>query len=421
MRILYIVSTFPTVSETFVLSQIAGAVRRGHDVQVYSLHLGDTSVLHPEVLADSLLHRVVVPPRREANWVRRCSHALRLAASVGRRRAAAALRSLNVVAYGREAASLELFFAASPLFKSDPFDIIHCHFGPCGLKALALRRLGAVDGKLVTTFHGYDVNVLPRRRGRQLYDPLFAAGDLFIVGSDFIRGRLLSLGADSSRVVKLPPGVSLARFDFRERRPDPDGSVRLITVGRLEEVKGVEYAIRAMTRLVDRFPRLRYQIVGDGSLRDSLKALVSTLRLEQWVEFLGRQPHDEVSRLCERAHIFVYSGVVGRNGAEEGLGMALLEAQASGLPVIASRVGGVEEAVPSGQSGVLVPPGDADALAEAISHLIQHPELWPGLGRSGRQHVQDNYDLEAINDHLGVLYERLVHDPAPPKRPQVRS
>jgi colanic acid/amylovoran biosynthesis glycosyltransferase len=408
MRILYMVGAFPTLSQTFILDQVTAMIDRGHEVLVYAQRY-DESVGDPGCAAAySLRPRTRIPPCQDPGWIARGRRGLALAATLGWRSPRRVLRCLDVVRHGRSAASLELLFAASPLIPERPFDVIHCHFGTNGLLAHQLQALGVLRGRIITTFHGYDVNVLPGQLGDRLYDELFRAGTVLTVNSEFLRQRLTGLGANPAQIVKLPPGVNPAAFPFRQRTPEADGSVRLITVGRLEEVKGVEYAIRAVRALLPRFPRLRYQVVGAGSLREPLIALAEDLGVSAHVDFAGARSHEHIAEMLDAAHLFVYSGVVGQDGAEEAHGVALLEAQAAGLPVVASRLGGVPESVPDGCAGVLVAPGDVEALASALAHLIERPELWPGMGAAGRRNVECNYDQRLLNDWLAELYERVA-------------
>ena len=176
--------------------------------------------------------------------------------------------------------------------------------------------------------------------GPQLYRRLFNEGELFTVGSEFIRHRIIALGAPEDRIVKLPMGVDLSRFRFAERSGSHDGEPRLLTVARLVEVKGIEYAIRAVASLKSKYPRIHYQIVGDGPLRRELEGMASRLDLTNKVEFLGALSQEKVIELYQGAQIFLLPSIVSKAGEEEGQSLALAEAQASGLPVIGTRTGG---------------------------------------------------------------------------------
>ena len=174
------------------------------------------------------------------------------------------------------------------------------------------------------------------------------------------------------------------------------------------EVKGIEFGIRAVAKILPTHPNIRYQIAGDGPLLSELKELAAKLGVADCVDFLGGQTQQEVRELYGTSHLFMLPGVVARDGAEEGQGLVLIEAQATGLPVLATRVGGIPESVLDGESGFLVSERDMDALAEKLTYLIEHPELWPGMGRVGRAYVERNFNVNELNDRLVGLYHGLL-------------
>src|SRR5207247_5934205 len=146
--------------------------------------------------------------------------------------------------------------------------------------------------------------------------------------------------------------------------PAPDGRGPVLFVGRLVERKGVAHLIEAIARLGSRGPRL--EIVGEGPERPGLEALAARLGVVDRVVFRGKIPPDELQASYARAAVCVLPSVLDARGDTEGLGVVLLEAMNHGTPVIASRVGGIPDIVEDGVSGLLVPPGDADALAAAV-------------------------------------------------------
>ena len=260
----------------------------------------------------------------------------------------------------------------------------------------------------MTTFHGYDVNKLPRIYGPQLYKTLFRNGEVFTVGSEFLKRRIIALGAPDNRIAKLPMGVDLSRFPFSERKRSNNGELRLLTVARLVEVKGIEYALHALVSLKEKYPGARYQIIGDGPLRAKLEALSSELGLAEKVDFLGELSRDVVVEKFMAAHAFILPSVVTASGEEENQSVALAEAQASGLPVIATAIGGNSEFIRDGLSGFLVPPRNSKALASSIEWFVEHPEAWGPMGRAGRVHVESLFGLERSNKRLLEIYHSAM-------------
>jgi colanic acid/amylovoran biosynthesis glycosyltransferase len=410
MKIAFFLLEFPVTSETFILNQIVGLIQRGHEIDIHAQSRAYQSDIAQHAAVDRyrLFDHVYFHPTPSPKFARLCSAATRLA-HWGWRRPAITLDSLNILRHGRAALNLTLIHDRLPALKTlRQYDVIHCHYGPSGRRAVAWRNFGAIRGPIITTFHGFDVNWLPRIEGPKLYKGLFREGEYFTVGSEFMKKRVIALGAPEDRILKLPMGVDLSRFRFTDRIETHDGELRLLTVARLVEVKGIEYAIRAVASLKSKYPRIRYKIVGDGPLRTALEGLVGFLGLGNHVEFLGALAQEKIIELYRDAQIFVLPSIVTDSGEEENQSVALAEAQASGVPVIGTRIGGNSDSIREGESGFLVPPRDFNALARAIDELAKRPEAWTKMGRVGRTHVEERFDLDGLNNRLVDLYRMVA-------------
>lgn len=409
MRIAFVLDQFPVLSQTFVLSQITGLIERGHEVAIYADRApARVDKTHSDVSRFELARRTTYGQAIPHALVPRLRSAVSRLVRWGWRHPLVAIDTLNVARYGRRALSLRVLHETFPARGSpEDYDVIHAHFGPNGVRALALRRGGSIRGPIITTFHGADVNRLPRLWGADMYRRLFARGALFTVGSEFMRRRVAALGAPEARIVTLPMGVDLTRLRFAERTLPRDGELRLLTIARLVEAKGVEHALRAVAIARRELPQLRYTIAGAGPLRESLEARARELGLERIVEFLGAVTQDEARSLYGRAHLFVLPSVVASSGDEEGQAVVLCEAQACGLPVVATAVGGVAESIVPDRSGLLVRQRDPEAMAAAIIELAVRSDEWSAMGRIGRRHVEQRFDLEALNDGLVEIYRQV--------------
>ena len=316
--------------------------------------------------------------------------------------------ALNPIRYGRDAASLRLFHEASSTIEEAKYDLVHCHFGPNGLRAVRLREIGALQGKIVTTFYGFDVSSYVASRGASVYAPLFAQGDLCIGITDRMRRRLIELGCPPDRALHLALGIDVAAFPYRPDLRRKDAPIRVLGVGRLVEKKGFETAIRAFALVARKHPEMRYTIVGDGDLRGRLQRLIRSLGLAEKVQLLGDMTDDEVRAQYAASDIFLLASQRASNGDEEGLPQVLLEAQAVGLPVVSTLHSGIGEGVLDGKSAFLVPEGNVEAVAERLEFLVEHPECWQAMGSAGRAFVEANYDVEASTDRLVRAYEQLL-------------
>lgn len=407
MKIAFILSTFPVLSETFILHQITGLLDLGHEVDIFAYCNPNQQKVHPDVEAYWLMERTHYL-NMPGNKVKRVLKALGLLAANFHKAPLRLLETLNVFKFGKEGLSLRLLYALVPfLGKEQGYDIIHCHFGPNGKIGVLLRDLG-VQGKIVVTFHGYDVSSYVRSKGNSVYDYLFRKADLFTVNSDFVKRRIIELGCDPGKIVKLPVGLPTEKFPFKKKELPPKGCVKVVTVARLTEKKGLEYSIEAIAKVMKKHPNVEYNIAGNGPLRSQLESLISELSVEEHVKLLGWQDQDEIRRLYQESHIFVLASVTARNGDQEGQGLVLQEAQGMGLPVVSTLHNGIPEGVLDGQSGFLVPERDVNALAQRLEYLTEHPEIWPAMGRAGRQFVEEHYDVHKLNRRLVRIYEGLV-------------
>lgn len=408
MKIAFIVDVFPNLSsDTFILNQITGLLDRGCEVDIYAKFSLSPSRLQPDVIKYNLLDRTFYFANgKPGSMLQRAVKAPALIIQNFHKNPAAVLKSLNVFSFGKEALSLSLLYLISSFLDKGPYDIIHCHFGPNGSRGVLLKALGVFKGKVITTFHGYDIR-LGLEEGPDIYRRLFREGDLFLSICDYNYKKLVSFGLDKNKIIRHPVGIDLNKFPFKWRSDKFPGMkpVKVLTVARLVRVKALENGIKAIHRVIQERPTLdlEYNIVGDGFLTEELNQLIHDLGLDGIVHLLGPKNGDEVMEIMKDSHIFILPSKV------EALPVSLMEAQAVGLPVIATAVGSVEDVIVNGKSGYCVPAMDIDALADKLSFLILHPEKWPVMGKIGRKHVEDNFDVNKLNDRLVDLFTKMVH------------
>jgi colanic acid/amylovoran biosynthesis glycosyltransferase len=200
-------------------------------------------------------------------------------------------------------------------------------------------------------------------------------------------------------------GIDCHRFGYQQRSTDHQRQpVRILSIARLVDEKGLEFGIRALHLLMKEMPHLqiRYDIIGEGRLRRHLQQLIDDCGLTSQIRLLGAKTQGEVIQSLRESDILLAPSMA------EALPVSLMEAHAVGLPVVATQVGSVDQIVQHGKSGFLASPGDVPALCRHLSDLIQHPEMRAEMGRCGRRHVEQHYDIERLNDRLVNLYENLL-------------
>ena len=404
MKIAFVVDAFPKLSESFVVSQITGLVDMGHDVHIFANVNPHEPEISNEVLQYGLDKKVVYVKADGSNkTIRRLKAAFSILANFFIA-PGAVLRVIRRLLSMSEGFSYRLLYYAIS-FIGKEFDIVHCHFGPAGNIGVFLRSVG-FDFKLVTTLHGFDVTTYIEQHGKEVYRELFDKGDVFTYNSEATRSKLFTLDCPVDRMVKLPMGIDIKHIEFSARCLGNDGRAEILSVGRLVDMKGREFAIRAVAMVADKFPNLRYNIVGDGPLRQSLQTLIDELGVGHIVKLLGWVSSSELEALYRSAHIFMHPSVKADNGNMEGQGVVLLEAQARGIPVLATDHSAFPETVVNGKSGFLVPERDVDALAERLDFLLANPAQWLKIGTAGRKHAE-KYDIDVLNKALEKIYISL--------------
>jgi colanic acid/amylovoran biosynthesis glycosyltransferase len=303
------------------------------------------------------------------------------------------------------------------LLASPNYDVIHCQFGTFALIAMILRDIGAIKGKLITSFRGYDISLFVQQNGKDVYNSLFAKGDFFLTNCEFFRQRAIKLGCQPEKIVVHGSGIDCRRFPFKARYPHTDGKIRIATTGRLIEKKGIEYGIRAIFQVSRIYPNIEYNIIGDGELKANLQQLIQSLQITKQVKILGWKTQPEIVEILDKTDIFIAPSVTAKDGNQDAPVNTLKEAMLMGLPVIATTHGGIPELVRDGISGCLVPERDTDAIAEKLTYLIEHPEIWPAMGHAGRADVEKNYDINKLNDELVRLYHQVIKNDLSPKNP----
>ena len=411
MRIAFIVDQFPALSETFILNQITGLIDRGHKVDIYCDRLGNTETIHPEVEQYNLLAHTYyssVP----TNLVVRATKAAWLLLLNWFKAPQVLLRALNFIKYNRSrygdiAGFLKPFYLLVPWLDHPDYDVILCHYGRNGLKATLFKDLGAIAGKIVVVFHGYDLSHYIGIHGADIYQHLFQTVDLLLPISQHWRQKLIALGSSPDKIVMHHMGIDPNKFQYIAPQSDR-ASMRLISVARLVGKKGLQYSIQAVAKLIPHYPQLRYQIVGDGLLKAELQQLIEQLNVTQNIELLGWKNQTEVAALIEQANIVLAPSVTGSDGDCEGIPVSLMESMAKGLPVISTLHSGIPELIEDGVSGYLLPEREVDELASKIKYLIANLDLRVKMGQAGRAKVMETYNIDLLNERLVEVLQQLI-------------
>jgi colanic acid/amylovoran biosynthesis glycosyltransferase len=271
------------------------------------------------------------------------------------------------------------------LLRRDP-DLMHIYFGNTGVHLLPL--IERWDRPCIVSFHGMDVQRRESERGYELrLRRLLRLVPIVLVRSRSIAERLIELECDPVKIRLNRTGIPLGDSPYYSRRAPVNGAWNVVQACRLVAKKGLPTALRAFAAFSQKFPNARFAIAGEGPLLGELQELVRQLRLEKTVSFVGFLNQSELRRLFENSHLFLHPSEVAVDSNQEGVPNSMLEAMASGLPIVATMHGGIPEAVTDGTNGLLVPERDHFRLANALIALVENPARWLEMGKSASRTV----------------------------------
>lgn len=288
------------------------------------------------------------------------------------------------------------------LIRRDP-DLMHIYFGNTGVHLLPL--IERWDRPCLVSFHGMDVQSRPDEPGYdQKLRRLLRIVPLVLVRSRSIADRLTVLGCDRSKIRLNQAGIPLSGFPYFNRTAPANGGWRLVQACRLIPKKGLPTALRAFARFAQTYPKARFTIAGEGPMRQTLAKIVHDLGLGEQVRFTAFLDQSQLRTLYEDSHVFVHPSELSEDGNQEGIPNSMLEAMASGLPVAATKHGGIPEAVIDGRTGYLVTERDDRALANALLKLTGDLTAWRKMGQAASAVVTEHFELAKQIEVLESCY-----------------
>jgi colanic acid/amylovoran biosynthesis glycosyltransferase len=366
MKIAYLVSRFPTVTETFVLREFSAVAAEGVDVELHALFPTNDAIVQPDA----------------APWVRRLQRpgagegAAALAWWFVRRplRTSATLATV-VAGHARRPGILARALATVPLaaaharrFQRAHVDHVHAHFANYPtLAAWVAHRLAGVSYSF--TPHAHDLFVHQAMLARKAADAAFV-----VAISEYNRRYLQQQAGADIDVPIVRYGIDPARFAFHVRPANGTAPPRIACVGRLFAYKGHAVLLRALADAPPPLAGAQLELVGDGPLRADLERDVAALGLRDRVRFHGAVPEPAVADVLARADVFALPSVISPDGDREGIPNALIEAMAAGLPAVSTYHSGVPELIEDGRTGYLAQPGDVDDLRAALVRALTEPD-----------------------------------------------
>lgn len=409
MRIAYVLLYYPYPTETFVANEIARLRRMGIDIDVCAL----LPLKQWYGVKVDATEGVIRPP----GVLSREFWSAQFAAIRENPRLYARLLRWGFLHGGRSpvdvAKQLVILMKAIGLagrLRRRGVSLVHSHFASLSsLGGLTVGRLLNVPFTL--TAHAYDIYQRPH-----LVPLLVAQADRVVAIARSNRNHILALcpRADPEQIEVIHCGVDLREFNPNVRERSSSEHVRILSVGRLTRKKGQRVLIEACRRMRDMGQSFECRIVGDGPLKAELEQAIESMGLRHRVRLEGHLPPSTVAGLLKSADIFVLPCQVDPGGDRDGIPVSLMEAMATELPVVTTPVSGIPELVRHGRNGLLVPPEDPPALADALMALARNAWLRRTLGRCGRETVAAEFNAARSAAQMARLFVRVAAKGAPP-------
>ncbi len=280
-----------------------------------------------------------------------------------------------------------LFF--DKFLKKHNINVMLANYGPMAVALIDICRKAGI--KLVVHFHGFDATTYEVIESyRESYKEMFEKVDAIVVVSNDMKQQLISLGAKEGKIYLNPYGVDIKKFDGA--KPETKGRI-YISVGRFTAKKAPQLTIRAFVKVAQVFPDARLIMVGDGELWEESKRLAKELSIKEKIDFKGKMSPEEISELLKEARVFVQHSLKADNGDSEGTPNTVLEASATGLPIVSTLHAGIKDAVVHNETGFLVEEGNWEAMADYMIQLGKEAKLAGEMGRAARKHIEKKYEM----------------------------
>lgn len=402
-KIAYVVSRFPHLPETFILREMIELEKLGWQVELYPLIIQEQAVVHEE--ARPWIQRAHAVPWLSPGLLK--SNLRSLAKHTGRYMSLFSRVVLENIRSPKFLARALLLFPRAvwmaEQLKAQGIRHVHAHYATHpALVAWLINQLTGITYSI--TVHAHDIFVDKPMLATKIHDSVFVSSI-----SEFNRKYLADMFGpwvnEKTEIIRCGIEPAYYRLSGSKSFEKPK-RLEIISVGSLQPYKGHIYLVQACAKLLERGIPFRCRIIGGGDLRPMLERAIKEYGLERSVQLLGPRTQEEVSRFLRTANCYVQPSVVTSTGKMEGIPVALMEAMASRIPVVATAISGVPELVRPGETGWLVPPENVDALAAALTDIYRSPAEASHRAELGRSWVLEEFELSSNVRKLASLFDR---------------
>lgn len=407
-KIIFKVPEFPHLSETFIVAQIITAIKLGYEVEILVRKLLDNAVASNIGLIKEycLLDKIIIEDYKipKNNITRLFKWIMLLVVNI---------KELNyIIKYYKEFPKFSLTWLYQWHFYKHFNDvaIIHIQYGTNKNPIDILKKIGFFKPSVIITFHGHDaffpINGFIPNNG--YYDNLFKYGDLITANTPYLANKILALGCPSVLLSIIPVGVDTDFFYPKEKQSTEDKKINLITVGRLSLVKGQIYAFEVVKKLIEAGYNVVLTIIGEGVERVNLEKYIKINKLSDSIVLAGAKSQDEIRKYLWNSDIFLFPSVSEHYGnSTETQGLATIEAEACGLPVVIFDTGGTKYTIENDISGFLCDEYNVECMFNKVKILIDNNEIFQKMSKEAVTFVNENYAQKIIDKKWEIIYNNL--------------
>jgi colanic acid/amylovoran biosynthesis glycosyltransferase len=410
LKVLILVPTFPTLTETFIVNQIIDLINRGHSVYIFAT--GKTNqVVHSKIREYNLLDKVIYLDPPSSVWTR-IYYFLKILLSTKFKTSLKLMSSLNVFKFGISTLKLSNFYKIAWLSKTDDnYDIVHAHFGQMSEYYFLAQKCGFLkNAQLITTFHGYDITPSEASLNKRKYHSLINQRKLVTANTEYTKSLLMDIGFKSDNIRVLPVGLDTSFYKLEQERID-NKTIDILFIGRITKFKGVSRIPEICNILIreKEIKNIVFKIIGNiyYEAEEELKKLKRKIEendLNQYFQLIGPMTQKEIIEEMSKSHMYIMPGICDSNGRAENQGLVIQEAQAMQLPVVVTNAGGMKYGLIQNKTGFVVDQNNINDFADKLEFLINNPKERKQMGENARNFVEKNYDSKVLGDQLESIY-----------------
>lgn len=405
--IVFKIWVFPNPSETFILNQIILAINLGYNVSILVERVlsSDNSTQQELIDQYGIYDKIIVedykiPKHRLVRWLK----AIYLLFSN--------LSILNyIINYYKNFNKFSLYYLYQIVFyrRFRSTDCIHVQYGTNKNPVDILKKIDYIRNSVVVSFHGHDLHfpINGRIYNKNYYHDLLINVDLLIVNTQYLMDKLLAIGALAKKTKIVPVGVDTCFFTPNLKNKS-NSKVNLVTVGRLETLKGQIYGIESVRLLIEKGYNVQYTIVGKGKSYDELESLIKKYNLQDHIKLVGIKSQIEVREILRKSDIFLMTSVTDALSVAESQGLVTAEAQSCGIPVVAFDSGGIKYTIIHSETGYLCKEKNITEFVFYIENLIENIELRNSMSLKARIFIRDNFSNIVVSKIWNDIYHNLI-------------